>query len=404
MESRLSVTTTVDRQVVPSDNGTLYLYTYTSTIKNLGTEAQNLVGFTDVLPVGFNYKLTSTSGDITGDDPPATLLTDGRWQLDWTFSGGFSVQPGASHTLVFQAEAQVDKGNYSNEAYALFFEFAVTDVDGDLQVKENSTVVGELVSAGSGVQVKEDAIVQGDIRARGFVQIKERALVQGDLVTKAGVQVKENARVEGDITAGGSVEVKAGAVVTGTILQNQANVTAILPSDLGGKPILAAGVTDVTVNSNQSSSPNPGAYGSLQVKEDATINFSTGQYSFSDIQIKERSTVNFDLASGPVYIDVAGDVQFKENVQMVITSGTGTASDIKFRVERDLQFKELGQFKGKYMVFDGGNGAAFTWPSAVVRVMEVFQVNTTNASGEIGSFEAWVGVDSGLVNRPIIDR
>ena len=49
-------------------------------------------------------------------------------------------------------------------------------------------------------------------------------------------------------------------------------------------------------------------------------------------------------------------------------------------------------------------GAAFTWPSAVVRVMDVFQVTTTNANGEIGSFEAWVGLDSGLINRPIVDR
>ena len=46
--------------------------------------------------------------------------------------------------------------------------------------------------------------------------------------------------------------------------------------------------------------------------------------------------------------------------------------------------------------------AAITWPSVVVRVMDVFQVSTAN--GEIVSFEAWVGTDSGLINRPIVDR
>lgn len=405
LENRLSIITTVDKQVVPTDNGTLYEYTYTNTVKNLGTEAQSLTGLRNVIPLGFDYKLNSTLIDgVSDSNPQTTLLTDGKWQLDWPFSTGFSVQPGASRTLVFTAEAQVDTGNYSTEAYALFFEFALTDADGDLQVKENATVVGELVSAGSGIQVKEDTIIQGDVRGRGFIQIKERALVQGNIVTADGVQVKEDARVEGNITAGGSVEVKAGAVVTGTIFQNQSSVPAILPSDLGDKPVLAVGTTGVTVDVGQSGSPSPGAYGSLQVKEDATINFSTGQYSFSDIQIKERSIVNFDLSSGPVYIDVFGDVQFKEDVQMVITSGTGTAADIKFRIERNLQFKELGQFKGKYMVFDGGNGTAFTWPSAIVRVVDVFQVTSTNANGEIGSFEAWVGLDSGLINRPIVDR
>ena len=54
------------------------------------------------------------------------------------------------------------------------------------------------------------------------------------------------------------------------------------------------------------------------------------------------------------------------------------------------------------MVADQNKETAITWPSAVVRVMDVFQVSTAN--GEIGSFEAWVGTDSGLINRPIVDR
>ena len=54
------------------------------------------------------------------------------------------------------------------------------------------------------------------------------------------------------------------------------------------------------------------------------------------------------------------------------------------------------------LVADQNKEAAITWPSAVV--MDMFQVSTTNANGEICSFEAWVGTDSDLINRPIVDR
>ena len=56
------------------------------------------------------------------------------------------------------------------------------------------------------------------------------------------------------------------------------------------------------------------------------------------------------------------------------------------------------------MVFDGNNGTAFDWPSATSSAMDVFQVGTTNVNGEAGSFEAWVGTDSGLINGPTVDR
>jgi hypothetical protein len=59
---------------------------------------------------------------------------------------------------------------------------------------------------------------------------------------------------------------------------------------------------------------------------------------------------------------------------------------------------------GTFLSLGGKKEAAITWPSAIVRVMDVFQVSSTNANGEIGSFEAWVGLDSGVINRPIVDR
>ncbi|MCI0781291.1 MAG: hypothetical protein J4N93_08365, partial [Chloroflexi bacterium] len=75
-----------------------------------------------------------------------------------------------------------------------------------------------------------------------------------------------------------------------------------------------------------------------------------------------------------------------------------------FRTMGGVVLKKNGEYRGNFLAFGGERQAAYTWPAAVVRVMDVFQVTTTNALGEIGSFEQWVGIDSSFLNRPIVGR
>lgn len=101
---------------------------------------------------------------------------------------------------------------------------------------------------------------------------------------------------------------------------------------------------------------------------------------------------------------MAKKLKLKKSVQMVIVSQVGSASDVTFRAMKGVDLRKDGQFIGTFLALGGEEYGAFSWPTATVRGMEVFQVSTTNANGEIGSFEAWVGADTGLINRPIIDR
>ena len=103
-------------------------------------------------------------------------------------------------------------------------------------------------------------------------------------------------------------------------------------------------------------------------------------------------------------MDVAGDINFQKSVTMDITSQLGSASDVKFRAQSSINTHKDNELVGTFLSLGGKKGAAITWPSAVVRVMDMFQVSTTNANGQICSFEAWVGTDSDLINRPIVDR
>ena len=79
-----------------------------------------------------------------------------------------------------------------------------------------------------------------------------------------------------------------------------------------------------------------------------------------------------------------------------------TTGSIRGMIQFVDELRQSEEFHLPRLVADQNKEAAITWPSAVVRVMDVFQVSTAN--GEIGSFEAWVGTDSGLINRPIVDR
>ena len=79
-----------------------------------------------------------------------------------------------------------------------------------------------------------------------------------------------------------------------------------------------------------------------------------------------------------------------------------TTGSIRGMIQFVDELRQSEEFHLSRLVADQNKEAAITWPSAVVRVMDMFQVSTAN--GEIGSFEAWVGTNSGLINRPIVDR
>lgn len=229
------------------------------------------------------------------------------------------------------------------------------------------------------VKVKENSVVNCSIGSNGNIEIKEDSVVTGDIVTSANITLKENVVVNGDVTAGGSVTLKPGATVNGTLLQNvpvdtiggptpsygvsititdeDGNVTieyvTVDGSQLGMTFNLTAGGPNVTVNSGQTYNLAPGSYGTVQVKEDATLNLSSGDYAFESITIKENSTINVNVSGGPVVFDAVDVLEFKENIVMNVIGGT--AADFVVRVQDVATFKEDGQYLGTYFGFEAAN-------------------------------------------------
>ena len=316
--------------------------------------------------------------DLTTSNPITTLLTDSRWQLDWTFATPVEVQAGVTRTLVFQAGALVATGNYSSEGYAFYQGHGVS-------VHKDSTITGDIIGAISKVKIHKNTAVNGNVRAGGKIDLKKDVTVQFDVIGAADIKLDKDVSVTGDVTAEGDVTLGQGASVTGTVL-SQASGLTIVPADLLIPSTLAADGQDIEVAKNGSMSLSPGSYGELRLKQNSTLDLVAGQYAFEKVTLDKDSNIDLDLTNG------------------AITSQAGSASDIKFRAQSSIDLHKDSDLVGAYLSLGGKKESAITWPSATVRVMDVFQVTTTNANGEIGSSKAWVGLDSGLINRPIVGR
>ena len=110
----------VVKTVEPSVNSAMVssTYAYTITLTNDSASDLSIQKVTDLLPDGMSYGPSSTSGDLTSDDP--SLSTDpqsGRSELKWNFSPSYTIPAGQSRTITFAAKGSLASGNYYNEVW-----------------------------------------------------------------------------------------------------------------------------------------------------------------------------------------------------------------------------------------------------------------------------------------------
>jgi hypothetical protein len=230
-----------------------------------------------------------------------------------------------------------------------------------VHIKENSNI-GCSIGSNGDVDIKEDSVVTGDILSGGNVMLKENVVVNGSVTAAGTVTLKSGATVNGTLIEWATVEAIAGPTpnygVTITITDENGNVTTenvdVEGSQLGLTFNLTAGGSDVTVNSGDTYNLAPDSYGTVEVKENATLNLSSGSYAFDEIRIKEGTTINLNIVGGaPVIFDAVTVLEFKENIVMNVIGGT--AADVVVRVEDQAQFKEDGQYVGTYFGFEAAN-------------------------------------------------
>ncbi len=104
-------------------------------------------------------------------------------------------------------------------------------------------------------------------------------------------------------------------------------------TDAGTVLQLIFGGQKVTVNKAQTLALPLGSYGALKAEQGATLNLTSGYYTFDEFFIEKEGRAHIDLTQGLIVIDVKVKVDLKDNVQMtaVVPPG-GTAEDILVRV------------------------------------------------------------------------
>ena len=233
-----------------------------------------------------------------------------------------------------------------------------------VEVKDRVGIQAILLSLSGKIDVGKDASVSGTLTAGHDVKVDERShigdsITPGHITSGHRVEVKRDAWVDGDITAADHVKVDPDATVTGTI--NEFATVPPMPVITWVQFSIEPGTDKVTVEKDTTLTLPPGAYKDVKVEKGATLILSGldpssqdpfGRYVFKKFEMEKGAILQLDLQNGPIVIDVAENLEFKENVQLLIVS-TGDARDILFRVAGDkVELKKEGTYLGTFLAPD----------------------------------------------------
>jgi uncharacterized repeat protein (TIGR01451 family) len=153
-----------------------------------------------------------------------------------------------------------------------------------------------------------------------------------------GSKIYGNVGGWGDIDPNGAVEIWGdvdtrsqfmGPVtqVKGTLTQDDPSVDYVLPTPV---TFIPAGPNYLNLGNGFSLTLLPGWYGRVQGGGGGKLYLSSGDYYFDSFQLANGTTFYMDLSNGPINIYVANQANFGADLDAVITSPVGDASDIFF--------------------------------------------------------------------------
>lgn len=149
-----------------------------------------------------------------------------------------------------------------------------------------NVVSGTVVAMGSGGVSTQPGALLNDVWSEGRATLADRTNVRGTLFASA-------------VSLGNGVIIHA----------RNANPTFNPPSTLSWTVTYPSGTpTDVTVNSNQTSTLKPGLWGAVTVNSQGTLNLSAGTYFLSALTVNAGTTVSLDQTNGAVIIYVTGNL------------------------------------------------------------------------------------------------
>ncbi len=264
-----------------------YAFTRAFTITNTGN-----------VPDNYSFTVTDEAGILTGTTSGTTGI----------------LAPGASSTMIVTVAP--------TDAVADHVTFAATpvgDVNGTKTCTTVVTVSDYVIFASKNVKVDMNLLSAGDIysslKTQFFVGAPGGGVHHGDLISGGDITVRSRNRIEGDVIAGDEVFLFGSAQVTGKTAQKAPVPKLSFPPN-----IFFAGETDVTVGSGGTKTLAPGSYHRVWVRNKGTLLLRSGDYYIHTLDTDAGAKLSCDVSNGRIHVNVAADLEFDGNVQVVLNS------------------------------------------------------------------------------------
>ena len=361
----ISISKVVEPEIAFGDTETEY--TYTIEIANQGSEVVNVIEITDTTDAGMTYvPLSVSSTPISLGEPTSTPATN---QIVWNLEpDGLELATSTTWTIQFKVLGTLTRGYHSNQvqldygrvewleqavANACVFEDAGLIVNmgasidcniasnGDVEIRGGATIVGDAISLGGQIEVRQDSVVQGNVWAAEAVEMKNDSIVQGDVMSGGNGVMKQGSVVQGDMWVAGIVDMKQGGTVQGSLVSCD----------------------------------------DIFLWQDATVEGDV--YAVGDVEMKQNAEVKGDVVSGgnvtlANFAVVRGDVY-------VVGSVTITQS-----AEVQGTIFIIASLPSKPPV--PPIESVFTGPTATITVADVYTI-TTIVDGQVITCEVWLTSD-----------
>ncbi len=150
--------------------------------------------------------------------------------------------------------------------------------------------------------------------------------INGNVGSRGDIRFGGGVTLNGDVDTASQFSHGRGVTINGTITENNALVQQALPAPavipVGTQPVPALG-------NGGSFTFVPGvAYQAVSGGGGCSLYFTSGTYSFDSLAFANGATLYMDLTGGPIRILVSGRARFGADLDTVITSAVGDASDI----------------------------------------------------------------------------
>jgi len=130
--------------------------------------------------------------------------------------------------------------------------------------------------------------------------------------------LRDRASVQGDIVSAGTVQRQTATVVSGQVIENSAIATSPLDCFKPAFPATNAG--NKPLEPGQVVQLQPGAYGSVTIKQNATLKLTSGTYYFESLSTEPQSILNANTSSGTLRIYVRSALTHRGKI---VRSGGG---------------------------------------------------------------------------------